>query len=64
MSRAVQLQGIITRTVLAVAILYLIMRTFNCAMAKVMPDEKVLLTDAGLFTAFCCPSAKRPESTS
>jgi hypothetical protein len=50
-SRSIQLAGIIAMTALAIAILYLIMHTFDGAMAKVTPDGKVPLADAGLFTA-------------
>jgi hypothetical protein len=51
MSRTVQLAGVIAMTILAGAILYLIGDTYHAAIAKVTPDGKVPLADAGLFTA-------------
>lgn len=51
MSRSVQIAGIVAMTALAGAILWLIGHTFDQAMARVTPDGKVPLADAGLFTA-------------
>lgn len=51
MKVSLQLAGVIAMTLIACAILFLIMHTFDAAMAKVTPDGKVPLADAGLFTA-------------
>lgn len=51
MNRTVQLAGVVAMTMLACAILYLIAHTFDAAIAKMTPDGKVPLADAGLFTA-------------
>lgn len=51
MTKHVQIAGIIAMTLLAAAILYLIGDTFHSALAKMTPDGKVPLADAGLFTA-------------
>ena len=51
MNRTLQLAGVVAMTALAGAILYLIGDTYHTAMAKVTPDGKVPLADAGLFTA-------------
>lgn len=51
MSGRIQLVGIFAMTALAAAILYLIGDTFHAAVAKMTPDGKVPLADAGLFTA-------------
>ena len=51
MTHRLQLAGVAAMTLIAVAILYLIMHTFDAAMEKVTSDGKVPLADAGLFTA-------------
>lgn len=51
MSRLVQIIGIAAMTALAGAILLLIDHTFSEAVARMTPDGKVPLADAGLFTA-------------
>lgn len=51
MTRTVQLAGIVAMTVLCGAILFLIGHTFDGAIARMTPDGKVPLADAGLFTA-------------
>lgn len=52
MTRAwLQLAAIVAMTMLAGAILWLIGHTFDQAVAKMSPDGKVPLADAGLFTA-------------
>lgn len=48
----IQLAGLITLSILAAVLLFLIGFTFDRAVAKVTPDGKVPLADAGLFTAF------------
>lgn len=47
----IQMGGLISMTMLALGILFLIGHTFDAMMDKVTPDGKVPLADAGLFTA-------------
>ena len=48
----IQMAGLIVLAALAGALLFLIGFTFQSATAKMSPDGKVPLADAGLFTAF------------
>lgn len=51
MNQRVQIAGVLAMTLLAGGILYLIGDTYHAALARVTPDGKVPLADAGLFTA-------------
>lgn len=51
MTARLQMVGVVTMALLALAILFLIGYTFNSAIAKMTPDGKVPLADVGLFTA-------------
>lgn len=48
----IQLVALVALSILACSLLFLIGYTFQSASAKMTPDGKVPLADAGLFTAF------------